>query len=157
MKKIFLSTILLSIAFVACKPKEKAKDLILKEGKWKITKLALTNSGGSQDLYKAMSDCDKDNYYFFNADNSFSLDESTLKCNASDPQTTTDGKWALEQNNTQLVLRESTIFGVKSDEKLNVVSITSTSIEFSKDTVITLPDPFGTVSGKFQGTFSNLK
>lgn len=157
MKKIFLSTILLPIAFVACKPKEKAKDLILKEGKWKITKLALTNSGGSQDLYKAMSDCDKDNYYFFNADNSFSLDESTLKCNASDPQTTTDGKWALEQNNTQLVLRESTIFGVKSDEKLNVVSITSTSIEFSKDTVITLPDPFGTVSGKFQGTFTNLK
>ena len=157
MKKIILSTVLLATACVACKPKEKEKDLLLKEGKWKITKLALTNSGGSQDLYMAMSDCDKDNFYFFNADNSFSLDESTLKCNAGDPQTTTDGKWALEQNNTKLVLKESTIFGVKGDENLNVISITSTTIEFSKDTIITLPDPFGTVSGKFQGTFTNLK
>ena len=159
MKKVIVSALALPLILFSCKPKEKEKekDQMLKEGKWKITKLALSNSNGTQDLYGAMSDCDKDNFYFFNADNSFSLDESTLKCNASDPQTTTDGRWALEQNNTKLVLKESTIFGVKGDENLNVVSITTSSIEFSKDTTITLPAPLGTVTGKFQGTFTNVK
>lgn len=151
----------LPLAFVACKKKDKnnpepTKEEMLKSGKWKISKLNFSNTSGSQDLLGTMADCDKDNFYYFNADNSITKDEGATKCNSGDPQSTTDGKWLLENDNTLLTFKESSIFGSSSTMSVSVVSLSSSNIEFSKDSTVTIPG-IGTLSGKFTGTFTNVK
>lgn len=159
MKKIIFAAVLMATTFVACKPKEKdpevTKSQMLEKGKWKISELKFSNAGGVQNLLDITADCDKDNFYYFNVDKSITADEGATKCNASDPQSTTDGKWLLENNDSKLSFTESSIFGTKGNMNLTVVTISEKLIEFTKDSSIVIPG-VGTFDGKFSGKFSNV-
>lgn len=166
MRKIFIAAILLSI--VACKknnssdnnnpPSTKSKSDQLKAGKWKISELKFSNEGGEQDLLDVTEDCAKDNFYFFNNDQSITVDEGATKCDADAAQQTTDGQWLLESSDTKLTFKDSKIFS--SDESstvtLDVLGISDSEIAFSKDSTVVIPG-LGTISGKFSGKFFNVK
>lgn len=161
MKKLIYTALALTITISACKKKdntktEPTKTENLKSGKWKLAELKFTNTNGEQDLLGTIEECSRDNYYYFNTDNSITVDEGSVKCNSSDPQTTTDGKWELTSDNSKLSFKESAIFGTKSNMTLNVVSISAEQIKFSKDSTISIPG-IGELVGKFTGTFSNVK
>lgn len=159
MKKTLFAILFIAVAFVACKKKEKnttTKSEMLEKGKWKVSELKFKNASGEQDLLDLTSECDKDNFYFFNADKSITADEGASKCNSADPQSTTDGKWALDNDDTKLSFTESSIFGSKGNMSVTVVSITDNLIEFTKDSTIVIPG-VGSFDGKFNGKFANVK
>lgn len=79
---------------------------ILTSGKWKITSSTaiLTAAGTSEtiDVLALLEPCVQDNYYIFGIDGVGITDEGAIKCDDSDPQTTSNGSWQLLNNDTQL-------------------------------------------------------
>ncbi|MSP09279.1 MAG: DUF5004 domain-containing protein [Flavobacteriaceae bacterium] len=100
---IIASVVLVSLAGCGDKstptPTPSKTELICK-GKWEIASLpiepALDLGGGVKltDYTQMLQDCEKDNFYAFKADNTYTLDEGLLKCNPADPQTK-PGVWSL--------------------------------------------------------------
>jgi hypothetical protein len=85
-----------------------AGETTLTTGTWKITAstsiVEYPAPIGTQtvNLYDMFNACEIDNIYTFNANKSVTSDEGPTKCNAADPQTTTEGTWALSNNDTKL-------------------------------------------------------
>ena len=100
---IIASVVVVSLAGCGDKsiptPTPSKTELICK-GKWEIASLpiepALDLGGGvkSTDYTQMLQDCEKDNFYAFKADNTYTLDEGLLKCNPADAQTK-PGVWSL--------------------------------------------------------------
>lgn len=91
MKKYKLPLLLLVIAiciFTACKKEDKEIDPLLNKT-WKRAlkdKNTSTNPKGDV-LYQAISDCQKDDLYNFNADGTFKIDNGTEKCEPTEEKT----------------------------------------------------------------------
>ncbi|WP_317897638.1 hypothetical protein [Aurantibacillus circumpalustris] len=58
--------------------------------------------GYGSDIYSQLPSCSQDDLIRFNANYTVTNDEGLTKCNASDPQTKSDGSWAW--NNTETIL-----------------------------------------------------
>jgi hypothetical protein len=70
------------------------------------------STGGTiTDIYASMDDCFKDNYMNFNANGTYISDEGVMICDTTDVQTT-PGTWKFTNNETNLVLDDSTTFGI---------------------------------------------
>ena len=86
-----------------------SKTELICKGKWEIASLpiepALDLVGGLKlkDYTQMMQDCEKDNFYAFKADNTFTLDEGLLKCNPADAQTK-PGVWSLSADGRTFTL-----------------------------------------------------
>ncbi|KQC02514.1 lipocalin family protein [Pedobacter sp. Hv1] len=93
MKKYKLPILLLIITasiFTACKKENKETDPLLSKT-WKRAlqdKNTSTNPKGDV-LYQAVTDCQKDDLYNFNADGTFKIDNGTEKCEVTEEKTTT--------------------------------------------------------------------
>jgi hypothetical protein len=157
MKRIFLASLLLSLAFSSCKkkeePKEPTKSEILKTGQWKISEVFIDKNGELiVDYYSQMLSCAKDNFYTFNTNNTITSDEGATKCDDTVKQVTTDGKWSLTNNDKTFTISESKILPLSGDQSLNVALIDNTTIKLTKDTSIVYPG-IGAISGTIHATF----
>jgi len=75
--------------------------------------------------------CEKDDIYTFKSDSTGTIDEGTVKCNASDPQTI-PFKWSI--NSTQTVLTASA--PPLLNGSINIFSLTSAKFILYKDTTV---------------------
>jgi Lipocalin-like domain len=101
---------------------------------WKMTALVLDpgyniNGVTVTDFYAQLPACRKDGTTKFLANGTYADDEGTLKCSASDPQTTT-GTWVFNPTETVLTLSPQGDDAVSYD----IVTLTSTSLVISTNT-----------------------
>lgn len=68
---------------------------LLTSGKWKGVAYTLTTSSGTTDMFAIVPDCEKNDIFTFNADNTITRDEGATKCSDSDPQSKNDGTWSI--------------------------------------------------------------
>lgn len=104
MFKLLLVVILLTATFASCKKKEdkKLKMTLLTQKEWVFAKAELKQGNGSwQDDSQNVDACDKDDKVNFKTNNTFDLNQGTLKCNPNGPQIET-GTWAFLENETKL-------------------------------------------------------
>jgi len=132
---IIASVVLVSLAGCGDKstptPTPSKTELICK-GKWEIASLpiepALDLGGGVKlkDYTQMLQDCEKDNFYAFKADNTYTLDEGLLKCNPADPQTE-PGVWSLSADGKTFTL---------DGEKAILVLIDDNNLQFRRDSFL---------------------
>jgi hypothetical protein len=140
MKKLILISSVFSIAFVSCKKKDTSTPITytkadtLQNGQWKLA--SATAAGGLLDLTTSMSACQKDNLYTFNADKTITVDEGATKCATTDPQSKTDGNWALLNNYAQLSISGASITLGLGALTADVVKLDATTLQIKKDTTI---------------------
>ena len=106
-------------------PEAVTKSALLSAGGW-VMKTATMNTGapaGSVDLYVLMDDVDKDDIIYFNSDKSATTNAGVAKYDANQPQTTTDGTWALADNDTKVVITNG-----EEVTELAVVTLNSTEL-----------------------------
>lgn len=112
MRKFMLPLAL--FAFVAilfsCKKDDPTKTELLTGKNWKLTAatidpgLLVVGASGAHltnDYTEALAECQKDNFVTFYTDLKLILDESTIKCNTTGPQTFS-GSWSWLAGETQL-------------------------------------------------------
>jgi hypothetical protein len=76
-----------------------------------------------------MPDCGKDNLMFFKKDGSYKIDDGSTKCDASDPQTISEGTWSFISAKNLLAFAPA-----NPDDfalALTIVSLTSTSFVYT--------------------------
>ncbi|MCF8367689.1 MAG: lipocalin family protein [Bacteroidales bacterium] len=81
----------------------------LTSGNWKVTAMTIDpgiNFFGTiyTDFYAQMEACEKDDLIKFNSNGTITDDEGATKCDANDPQATTEGTWVLSADNSQLTI-----------------------------------------------------
>lgn len=139
MKKFIAILFVGSALLGSCKKdKDPSKTELLQKGKWKLSQ---ANFNGFVNLMDNMKDCQKDNFYLFNADKTITVDEGASKCNSSSEQTYTDGNWSLVNNEAQISISGATL-GFGGTLTGDIVTLNSSTLQIKKDT---------TVSG-FKGT-----
>lgn len=110
--------------------------LYLTSGTWKIDSYVMVNGTDTTDLLALVSDCEKDDIFTFNADNTITKDEGATKCSTSDPQTSSDGTWSINGNNYtgtgsngsltwNIVILDNYTFEISADQTINGVVYTA--------------------------------
>ncbi len=117
MKKLLLGCAALTLLFASCKKDDSTKDAgargSLTNGQWKVTASSAVIEypapigTQNQDVYSILPECQKDNLFRFNSDGNIISNEGATKCNASDPQETTNGKWTLSSDEKKMSLSGS--------------------------------------------------
>ncbi len=111
MKKVLFPLLAGAALFTACKKDDNnnatAKDKIT--GKWMLTEyksVFIVNGQKSPAInrYDSLSDCERDDLYLFNADNTLLRDEGEKKCRSTDPQSRSLGTYAITTNDTRLIM-----------------------------------------------------
>jgi hypothetical protein len=173
-KLILILAISGSFLFNACKDEEKdpeptggkSKTELIAGANWKLTKATfnpaiVVNLGSFNDTFinlfdiPLITDCQKDNMILFNADGTMTIDNGTLKCAPSEPQTAKDGNWTFLNNETQIEITNSEYFKLISSTKviLNNVALSETEMTGQTDYIFT--DPIkGPVNTKISFTFT---
>jgi len=126
MKKLslYLLVVLFGVYIFGCKKDEttSAKENLI--GKWMVTAMTISPAYyGITDMFSTNDACSKDDLTIFNADGTVQTDEGLIKCNASDPQTTNDGTWALSADGKTLTMTES----ASSISVITIVTLSSSS------------------------------
>lgn len=84
------------------------------------------------DLHAQRDACLLDNFVRFETPNTYKADQGAIKCNPSDPQTTT-GTWVF--NGDETILTVTPQGGTASSaESINVTELTDTSLKFTETT-----------------------
>jgi hypothetical protein len=136
-KLTLLSAAAIVLTFGSCKkdsedePTSVSKTGLLTSSGWVMKSAEIVVGTQSQDMYSWFDDCEKDDIIIFKTDKSIVEDEGATKCDPSDPQTTTDGTWALLNNDTELFLNfddddDDTVFKIKT------LSSTDLSVEVTE-------------------------
>lgn len=128
MKKLSL-LLLTALTVGACKkdngnaPADPRTDLLTAKA-WRLSTVAVTVYGTVLPSSSVIADCDKDNFYRFNADKSLLADAGTVKCSTSDPQTQA-GTWAFNNDQTKLtiVLPGSALNGEATIQELSATAL----------------------------------
>ncbi len=96
-----------AFAVVGCKKDDPSPTEILTAGTcWKMTLLEGFDTANNLWVAVPIEDCDADNCFTFKADQSFSVEEGSTKCDPDDPQTST-GTWSLSDDGKKLSLSDS--------------------------------------------------
>lgn len=135
MKKpsLYLMVVLFGLSIFSCKKDSTATAKENLIGKWMMTAMTISPAiNGVTDMFSTTDACGKDDLIIFNADGTVTNDEGVVKCNASDPQTSSGGTWALSADGKTL-------------------TVTSTTNEIQVITVVTLS------STKFVGTMTMVQ
>ncbi len=118
MKQIMLLCAAFYILYgVSCKKEEERITLrteMITASSWRIAALDMKQRIGSgavveTDMYDLMGDCQRDNQYTFNMDQTITFDEGEEKCDPDAPQSYTipDTKWAFKTADTQLEITDT--------------------------------------------------
>lgn len=176
MKKILFVAVLATVAITACKKKDTSTPTptptptpvdtnkatsrydALTAGKWRVSDAVLITVAKDTflDYYNGqMTDCEKDNFFFFNKSGTVTSDEGATKCDPSVAQTTTDGSWLLNSDTTQFTIKDSKIISLLSGElKSRIILIDKNNFKLAKDTSTTTPIPFnGTLYLSFKRVY----
>jgi hypothetical protein len=108
MKKIFLFLGTMAV-LSGCKKSNdspattSSRTALLTAKSWRLTAATFTLNGIPVPSSNFFPDCSKDDLLKFNADKTLIKDESTVKCNASDPQTQA-GTWAFSSDESKLTI-----------------------------------------------------
>ena len=71
--------------------------------------------GTINDIFAFFDDCEKDNFMNFNANGMYVIDEGISICDSTNSQTT-PGTWKFTNNETNLILDDSTAYGIEQIE-----------------------------------------
>ena len=114
---MLIALVAIGCLFTACKKSDSGSggnggSAVLTSGKWKIVSSSSVIDYpviGKQtvDAFATIQDCQKDNLYIFNADNTSTTDEGATKCNSGDPQSYVTGTWSLSSDSKTLVITAS--------------------------------------------------
>lgn len=92
------------LVLFSCKKDEKSKsDLLIDGGCWKHTKSEAYNTDNSTWENVIIDACDNDDCLTFNSGGTLTFDEGAIKCDPTDPQTSS-GSWTLSSDETTLTL-----------------------------------------------------
>jgi hypothetical protein len=139
--KYFIVAIAICFGSVACQKDSSSSsgttktDLITKSS-WKFEDVGGdANKDGTIDLSLSsqLPDCVKDNFLTLSSNGSGVVDEGTLKCDVSDPQTTAV-TWSFANNESSLNLGGAGIIGIGGQFK--IVTLNETNLSLSKDTTL---------------------
>jgi hypothetical protein len=146
MKNKFLALAALSVMFFACdkedEPDEPTRTQTITQASWKLDVAGIDqDKDGDIDvtITSQIPSCMADNTLTLASNGSGTVDEGTVKCNASDPQTS-PVTWSFTNNETTLNMNSSFV-GMGGQSK--ILALTTTSLSLSKDS--TLPF-FGNVA-----------
>lgn len=143
--KIFFAAFLpaLMLTVVSCSKKSdpdpastQTKTDLITASAWKVNDVGLDpDKNGTIDLslLSQVAACQADNTILFKKDNTGVTDESTMKCNTSDPQTTTFN-WSFADAEANINVSNSILTSINGKSKL--VELTALSLTLSKDTTI---------------------
>jgi hypothetical protein len=156
MKKVLLSVSAIGLLLIgSCKKGDSGsggKSSILTSGKWQLTASTSQSivsgvAGTLDDDYTGMDACEKDDYTLFDASSKLIInDEGATKCDASDPQQTNNGLWALTNNDTWLLQTNSLI-----TINWNIEQLDDNTLKMSNY------DTSGTTVYKSTSTFKHVK
>jgi hypothetical protein len=126
---IYHITIEPAVASVPVTPPSPLKTMFLTKGIWKIVEIYRKIGSGWFPTFKLSNyvrDCQKDNYYKFNSDGTYQLNDGLTKCAPADPQIIETGTWSFLENETKLQLVKTGI--LLPDVFRIVISTTSLSL-----------------------------
>lgn len=137
MKHYFLLGVICSITILSCnnkEPKQPTPSSYLTQGKWKL--VSAQAAGGLLDLMSSMKDCQKDNYYIFNTNNSITINEGANKCNDSAKQEITQGTWTLSNNDAKISINGTDILMGVNSLTADITTLNFITLQVKKDTVV---------------------
>lgn len=107
LKTATLCLFVCAFAVIGCKEDDPTPTEILTAGTcWKMTLLEGFDTANNIWVAVPIEDCEADNCFTFKADQSFSVEEGSAKCDPDDPQTST-GTWSLSDDGKKLSLSDS--------------------------------------------------
>jgi hypothetical protein len=136
---LLLAATLTILSSSSCKkdddPVPKTKTELLTLGGWKLVKgefrtnpsLPWTDGTG------ILQPCEKDDVNLYKTDTNYEINEGASKCTASDPQVYEVGKWAFQNNETELKTTEtgsptSIIWGIEQISETTLILTTSENV-----------------------------
>jgi hypothetical protein len=139
-----LASFLLFISAASCKKSDtdsgaqtKSTTTLLTQTSWKIQTVGLDadkNGVADSDVTSSVPACKLDNVYTFRSDSTGTMDEGAVKCNTTDPQTSSF-TWGFKNNQTVL----TGTFGFSNGDA-SIISITDTVM------IVTYDDNLGTAT-----------
>ena len=112
-KSLGLISLMMLLVMASCKkddpaPVKTTKDYLTAHN-WKMTAQVIdpgVNINGTiiTDIFVFVPDCTKDDLTKFESNGSITDDEGATKCDPTDPQTTTDGKWVLSSDKKTMTI-----------------------------------------------------
>lgn len=134
----YTAVIMLSITVLGCKKDSSSpsKTDLLTNKNWIATAVTVSPAyplGGTlvTDFYAQLSACSKDDFIRFETPAVYKEDEGTVKCVATDPQTTI-GTWAFNGDQTVLTVTPQG----STSQSYNIVDLTDSSLKYSVATAI---------------------
>lgn len=95
-----------ALAISACKEDEPSPAEILTAGVcWKMTLLEGYDTANKLWVAVPIEDCDADNCFTFRADQTFTVEEGTAKCDPGDPQES-EGAWSISDDGKKISLSD---------------------------------------------------
>ena len=131
MKKYNLTLVLfLSVAALSgCKKEEmkNEKPGLIIDKKWKV--VSITENGKEVSMTQIPS-CTKDNYLAFSANNLYTHDEGSTKCNSNDSQVKDEGLWSIDGD---VLYMQSDVLPIKSS--INIKELTATKMVLNQTNI----------------------
>ena len=121
---LYLMVFLFGLSVLSCKKDSTATAKENLIGKWMMTAMTISPAwNGVTDMYSTSDACGKDDLSIFNADGTLTNDEGLVKCNATDPQTSSGGTWALSADEKTLTITSPG----QTPQVITIVTLSSTS------------------------------
>ncbi len=122
-------------------PKPKTKTELLTAKSWRVTADVTTTTGitgipTSVNNYVTYAACEKDDFYKFEANKVFKVDEGATKCDPTDPQTEI-GAWDLNSDQSKIMLSSPELGGISLP--FEIVELTETTLKV-KASIPATPD-----------------
>jgi hypothetical protein len=126
MRKTFITfLVLFSFVFslISCAKKDfsapKSKSQLLTRGPWYFSSFEQkTDNNPWIDNSISLPTCGKDNFFMFQINNVFVVDEGRTKCSSSDPQINSS-PWRFEEGNTKIIITLNTVESSFTIEQLD--------------------------------------
>lgn len=146
-KAILIATVLIGVAFVACKKnkdenKTNTKISLITSATWKIDTIGFDmdkNGSIDSEVPGGLKACETDNTLKFASDSTGVFDEGATKCDTSDPQSI-PFTWTYNDTTSVINIQGNLPGQLKGDIK--VLTLSETSFILSKNVVSTFPVPF---------------
>lgn len=139
-KSFGLISLLMLLAFSSCNKEEPTPVVTTQDyltaHNWRMTAQVVdpgidVNGTTVTDIYVLFLDCTKDDLMKFETNGTITDDEGPSKCDPSDPQTTTDGKWVLSSDNKTI----TTSYPNEDPTSVEIITINETTLKGKFTTV----------------------
>ena len=171
-KFILAFTIITAFIFHSCKDEDKKPDPSgmktntekISNSNWKLNSATFNppmvitvgpNTITVKSLLEVLTDCQKDNMLMFNTDSTMTIDNGSVKCEVSEPQTAKDGNWKFINNEKQIEITNSEYFKLISTTGNKVIldNITVSETQLTGETDYVYTGSSGQVTTKISFIF----